>query len=69
MSGQTRKNSERLRQLNDEAIERLVVADRKTAVCLGRPLNPVALSPASRQGNAKWYGNDWMLGERGHRRL
>jgi hypothetical protein len=52
-NGPTLEDSERLRQLNDEAIERLVVAERKTGVCLGRPLKPVGLSPVTRQGNAK----------------
>jgi len=52
-NGPTLENSDRLRQLNDEAIERLAVAQRKTGVCLGRPLKPVGRSPASRQGNAK----------------
>jgi hypothetical protein len=52
-NGPALENSDRLRQLNDEAIERLVVAERMTGVCLGRPLKPVGLSPASRQGNAK----------------
>jgi hypothetical protein len=51
-NGQT-LDSERLRQLNDEAIKRLVVAQRKTGVCLGQPLKPVGLSPATHQGNAK----------------
>jgi hypothetical protein len=51
--GLSLEDSDRLRQLNDEAIERLVVAERKTAICLGRRLKPVGLSQASRQGNAK----------------
>ena len=52
-NGPTLENSDRSRQLNDEAIERLVVAERKKGVCLGRPLKPVALSAATRQGDAK----------------
>src|SRR5262245_35245256 len=38
--GPTLENSDRLRQLNDEALERLVAAERKTALCLGRRLKP-----------------------------
>jgi hypothetical protein len=51
-NGPTLEDSDHLRQLNDEAIERLVVAERKTGVCLGQPLKPVGLSPATRQGDA-----------------
>jgi hypothetical protein len=51
--GPTSKNSDRLRQLNDEAIERLVAAERKTALCLERPLKPTGPTPRSLQGNAR----------------